>query len=850
MSITKELYDEYVLKSFLTEKNFSGKYDSKTLSDNMIPFNKLKEFHYQTSFFLNFYASLYTELKEYEKTINYNITKFTKTIENLGIIIDNSTQNMVSTFSNNNFTFYVNSLQYSNISITGSGNTMNHISENIIFKFINNGSITPNIDLTCDILIVGGGGGGGGSNNSYEYGGGGGGGGGVGIGTINLKKDITYNIIIGSGGIIDISSGTPLNGYNTTIIGGDINEKAYGGGSGTENNGDNGGSGGGAGCYDMYSRCVGGIAIKGISASLNNSTNIIYYGNIGGKSSNRKNGGGGGGAGVAGSNSTNTKGGNGGNGILSNITGEDKYYGGGGGGGYMISDTNSIGGIGGLGGGGGYNGSLDGEANTGGGGAGGIKADKLFTTKFSGNGGSGIVVIRYKNINKQNIILGSNKNLLSNESSYLNYLILKDNGIKLTNSDILNKENYKKITNVNTSKFKEIIEEILSQTPENIFGYLLYKKIYYNIIIFNISIQNAIRVNYLNDSVKSIIDEDDISNIEIKNNCLNINSCINLNNIKDYIIDNTKNVIELNKIHFINTNNDYIIEKNQYINKINTYNSLNNEYKKTQDKLNISIKLYNQQYNNYIVYKKQSIYIIIFLIIIIISIIIISIFSLFSNTINNIIYLVLIIVLIIFIINYYINSKNINIKENFSSLSLSSSYIDSGVDNYIILKNIKNINNHKKFYNNLIPYINVYSNAYNELMNILRQNIYTSGNKSFSQDSNIIIYNNYLEKKNQIANNNIKLTNLFNMIEVIKKQINYLYNIIFIISCFILILLISLILYSFLPRMKIIIIILSVILISILIIYFAFVIIQPTRMIANKNYWAIINPSITTKSKL
>ena len=33
-------------------------------------------------------------------------------------------------------------------------------------------------------------------------------------------------------------------------------------------------------------------------------------------------------------------------------------------------------------------------------------------------------------------------------------------------------------------------------------------------------------------------------------------------------------------------------------------------------------------------------------------------------------------------------------------------------------------------------------------------------------------------------------------------------------------------------------------------IYFSFAIIQPTRMIANKNYWAITNPSKNTIGKL
>ena len=112
MSITKELYDEYVKKSFFTEKNFSGKYSPTNLSDNMIPCDKLEEFHYQTSFFLNFYASLYIELKKYENDISYDITKFANTIENLGIIIDETAYSVssldLSSFVSNNFRFKYN----------------------------------------------------------------------------------------------------------------------------------------------------------------------------------------------------------------------------------------------------------------------------------------------------------------------------------------------------------------------------------------------------------------------------------------------------------------------------------------------------------------------------------------------------------------------------------------------------------------------------------------------------------------------------------------------------------------------------------------------------------------------
>ena len=284
----------------------------------------------------------------------------------------------------------------------------------------------------------------------------------------------------------------------------------------------------------------------------------------------------------------------------------------------MISSSGlgTNGGIGGLGGGGGYNGSLDGENNTGGGGAGGIKENR-YPAKNSGNGGSGVVIIKYNVNNANNIILGSYKNILTIDSSYVNNLILKNTGSTLTINDILNRqnslpsipENNKTIKNVNTSKFKEIIEEILSQSPENILGYLLYKKLYYNIILFNISIQNAIRVNYLNDDENIILSENTIANLVINSCDKRIQSCRNLNNVKDYINDNKKNIEDLIKINLITS--DYLIEKNKYVNKINELNNLNIEFNKSIDTLNIYIKLYNEQYNKYNLYKKNATYIII-----------------------------------------------------------------------------------------------------------------------------------------------------------------------------------------------------------------------------------------------
>ena len=604
MSITKELYDEYVKNSFFTEKNFSGKYSHTNISKNMIPHDKLSEFHYQTSFFLNFYAGLYIELKNYEIVNGYNITLFTNIIENLGIKIDLTTAfssiYKLTDFSNKNYTFYVNTFQ-------------NHTTSQ----------------------------------------------------------------------------------------------------------------------------------------------------------------------------------------------------------------------------------------------------DNLYTAGASVSATASYVNTNYSDIlNKNKVVFGTNQNTLITSNSDANdrikFLLLNRSTPTQFNEIILTKSNYLSNMPDNTSKFKEILEEVFSQTPENILGYLLYKKIYYNIILFNINIQNSIRRNYLNETPTA-----DISSALIyTNGSIDSSSTSNIVHIISNININKDNIKNLNNNHFIdnNNNNDFLLEKNKYTYKINTLNTLRNEYSNIQDKLNISTKLYNQQFKNYKSIKTYATYIIIALILIVISIISISIFPIFSIETKNALYIILLVILIVITFLYYTNFKYVNLYEKFTAVTPATA-IAFGTNPDIPAATISGDitrykNNNIKIYNLLLPYINEYSNAYNDLLNNMRLNNYTIGSKTFSQDANIYLYNLYLEKKRQIEINKIKLTNLFNMIEVIKKQINYLFNIIFFIACFSIILLVSLVIYSTAPQLYLFVIILCVILISILMIYFTFAIVQPTRMIANKNYWAIINPSKTTFSKL
>ena len=270
--------------------------------------------------------------------------------------------------------------------------------------------------ITVDILIVGGGAGGyPGGSGAWEGGGGG-------AGELIFKKNLImtegdYTINVGAGGL----SGS--NGNITTITGGSLNNNngyiANGGGTGTRGGGtaQNGGSGGGSGHQSTNSNKVGkarsgtaGIVHVTDSGDLGNpdrdrldlsNPDIVnqegHFAYSGGYKNSRSNiGGGGGGAGQHGALGTTIS--PGGDGKQYDIrTGSVEWYAGGGGGGAR-TNVNVPGGQG----GGGYGASVSGSgpaaggpgtANTGGGGGGSVHSDG---NDIGGNGGSGILVIRYE----------------------------------------------------------------------------------------------------------------------------------------------------------------------------------------------------------------------------------------------------------------------------------------------------------------------------------------------------------------------------------------------------------------------------------------------------------------------
>ena len=254
------------------------------------------------------------------------------------------------------------------------------------------------------VLVVGGGGSGGTSNTNCSAGGGG-------AGQFIERQNHTviasntYTITVGAGGLGGVYSSQGSNSFlgNTGTLSqfaGPAGASPLlalpgggGGGGQTTQNGKDGGSSGGA---------AWGSVLGSRGQNLAQGSPFGDGGRDGGNANSASpnwGGGGGGGAserGLDGQGSYNTglqQCSTGGGGRSSSITGETRFYAGGGGGAGCTGSSSNIPGTGGIGGGGAsyYNrGGGNGSFATGGGGGAGT-----YTTNYSGDGGSGIVVVRY-----------------------------------------------------------------------------------------------------------------------------------------------------------------------------------------------------------------------------------------------------------------------------------------------------------------------------------------------------------------------------------------------------------------------------------------------------------------------
>jgi hypothetical protein len=269
----------------------------------------------------------------------------------------------------------------------------------------------PTGGMICDVLVVGGGGSGGRS----------GGGGGTVIYSQNIYfPSGGYSIKVGNGAISVKSGSTVYEGidgkssdidYNSTTI-----FRARGGGGGGKNDlvtGRTGGSSGGGEYSSAAPTSLNIISTNTSSSSFTTLTNqspngLTIYGNTGGigfEIGGNYMGGGGGGAGGAGGNGNSLRSGAGGVGIYNSITGSDIIYGSGGSSGVFNQVFGSAlvlpGAVTSGGGTGAYNTNASGTgvavgatiAGRGGGGGGWTTSGSV--QFYAGDGGSGIVILRF-----------------------------------------------------------------------------------------------------------------------------------------------------------------------------------------------------------------------------------------------------------------------------------------------------------------------------------------------------------------------------------------------------------------------------------------------------------------------
>jgi hypothetical protein len=280
---------------------------------------------------------------------------------------------------------------------------------------VNGWKIPSGVSAASALVIAGGGGGG------SRVGGGGGAGGYLYVPTLSLTSGSVERITIGQGGFGGRTGNVVANNYqgvsgSNTVLGTRYTTLGGGGGGGyntasnTGHEGLSGGSGGGAAPHLTTT----GTWSAGVGTALQFSTYSYGQGNDGGSGNSGSGGyypaGGGGGAGGVGATATSsTTAGNGGAGILDPIGGTTLCYAGGGGGGV----GNSFGGAGVTVGGaagtcaGGTStagvgskdevigGSALANSGSGGGGSGYQSGNTNTTDKPGGNGGSGVIIVKY-----------------------------------------------------------------------------------------------------------------------------------------------------------------------------------------------------------------------------------------------------------------------------------------------------------------------------------------------------------------------------------------------------------------------------------------------------------------------
>jgi len=441
----------------------------------------------------------------------------------------------------------------------------------------------------------------------------------------------------------------------------------------------------------------------------------------------------------------------------------------------------------------------------------------------------------------------------------------------------------------------KVFNGIMDIGHENIMSYLLYYTIYYHIIVYNICIQNEINHFYLHhnpDVTKSVASSVTTSirnymipsgggstpaQLDFETSPYNLIS----SNIKTLINNLRNNIGTLQSGYLGSGSAEYIENKTNYASKIEVLNDIKREFDKIQNDLNITIKDYNKYIKNFNNVKNYANFVIIVLIAIIIVTILITLLDSITPNFKSYYYIIAFIILSFITFIYYNKFQYINLYERFTDVYIPFTYSatlppsttfspsntptpvaaantsdgsEKCVSNTFTITNEQKYatarNSHKSFINSISVELNAYNETVNSLIKGLNTNLYTANYAVFAKDGNNYLYNLYVEKKNQNESNRIKKVALANMLDTMKRHIVYLFNLILLISLMTIVLLLGLILFNNFPFYLTYIIILCVILIIIIILYFIVTLIQPTRMLVNKNYWANKNPSRADLAKI
>jgi len=250
------------------------------------------------------------------------------------------------------------------------------------------------------LVIAGGGSGGIGTSAGNSEGGGGGGAGGYRTSAQTISPGNAITITVGDGGASVSASDTNGNKGSSSSISGTglttITSDGGGFGASPVANGGSGGSGGGGGTS----------ASPGAGGNGNTPSTSPSQGNNGGSGGTGAKAGGGGGAGAVGTAGSSSQLGNGGNGLASSITGSSVTRAGGGGAGIANSPA-ATGGSGGGGAGGHDSPGLNGTAGTANTGSGGGGMGTGSSSRPTGAGGKGVVIISVPTANYSSTTTGS-----------------------------------------------------------------------------------------------------------------------------------------------------------------------------------------------------------------------------------------------------------------------------------------------------------------------------------------------------------------------------------------------------------------------------------------------------------